>query len=123
MGQPALDASAWSVDAPRTNGSWLSHRPGCPQTRPIIHEVNLRVLGGGIYSGRLIAAALGLPILLLGALLALDYWVLEPALPSALGHLALFAIGAAGVAAFSIVILARLGELHRAEVAQSRRLR
>ena len=79
--------------------------------------------GGGIYSGRLIAAALVLPILLLGALVALDYWVLEPALPSDLGHFALFAIGAAGVAAFSIVILARLGELHRAEVAQSRRLR
>src|SRR5207248_9254262 len=106
------------------DGGPRSRRPRCPQTRPIIHEVNLRVFGGGgIYSGRLIAAALGLPILLLGALVALDYWVLEPALPSDLGHLALFAIGAAGVAAFSIVILARLGELHRAEVAQSRRLR
>jgi len=86
--------------------------------------VNLGLLGGRrAYPGRLIAAALILPILLLGALVALDFWVLGPALPSGPSHLALLAIGAVGVLTFSIVILARLGELHEGEVAQSRRLR
>jgi signal transduction histidine kinase len=86
--------------------------------------VNLGVLAGRrIYPGRLIVAALVLPVILLGALVGLDYWVLEPALPSGQDHLALFAIGAVGVLTFSIVILARLGELHEGEVAQSRRLR
>lgn len=84
---------------------------------------------GGILAGRrayptrLLVAALVLPILLLAALVALDYWILEPALTSAAGHLALLAIGAAGVLAFSIAILGRLGELHQGEMAQSRRLR
>jgi signal transduction histidine kinase len=72
---------------------------------------------------RLLVAALVLPIFLLGTLVALDYWILEPALSSAAGHVALLAIGAAGVLTFSIVILGRLGELHQGEVAQSRRLR
>ena len=86
--------------------------------------MNLRVLGDRrVYPGRLIAAAVVLPVLLLGALVALDYWVLESALPSGPSHLALLAIGAAGVLTFSMVILARLGELHEGEVAQSRRLR
>ena len=75
-----------------------------------------------VYPGRLIAAALGLPVLLLGGLVGLDYWVLEPSLPSIVAHIALLAIGAAGVVTFSIVILARLGELQEREVAQSRRL-
>jgi len=81
------------------------------------------VVGGrGVYPVPLIATALGLPVLLLGALIGLDYWVLEPALNSAVGHLALLAIGAAGVVAFSMVILERLGELQERQVAQSRRL-
>jgi signal transduction histidine kinase len=85
--------------------------------------VNLGFLDGRrVYPGRLVAAALVLPVLLLAALLALDYWVLEPSLPSGQSHLVLLAIGAVGVATFSIVILARLGELHEREVAQSRRL-
>jgi signal transduction histidine kinase len=63
-----------------------------------------------------------LPVFLLGGLIALDYWLLEPAIPSGQRHLALLAIGAAGVIAFSVAILARLGELHAREVAQSRRL-
>jgi signal transduction histidine kinase len=84
---------------------------------------------GGILAGRrayptrLFVAALVLPIVLLGTLVALDYWVLEPALTSGTGHIALLAIGAAGVLTFSVVILGRLGELHQIEVAQSRRLR
>jgi signal transduction histidine kinase len=81
------------------------------------------VRGRRIYPGRLIAAALVLPVVLLALLVALDYWVLEPSLPSVQGHLALLAIGAVGVLTFSVVILARLGELHEAEVAQTRRLR
>ncbi|MEA2661021.1 MAG: hypothetical protein QOH08_593 [Chloroflexota bacterium] len=75
------------------------------------------------YPARIVAAALVLPVILLGALVALDFWVLEPSLPSVASHLALFAIGAAGALAFSVVILARLGELHEVELAQSRRLR
>lgn len=86
--------------------------------------MNLSALGGRrIYPGRLIAAALVLPVVLLGGLVALDYWILEPSLPSGPSHLMLFAIGAVGVVTFSIMILARLAELHEAEVAQSRRLR
>ncbi|MDP9320282.1 MAG: GAF domain-containing sensor histidine kinase [Chloroflexota bacterium] len=86
--------------------------------------MNLGVLAGRrVYPLRLIAAALVLPVLLLAALVGLDYWVLEPALPSAAGHATLLAIGAAGVVAFSIAILARLGDLHQREIAQSRRLR
>ena len=86
--------------------------------------MNPGVLGGRrVYPGRLIAAAVVPPVLLLAGLVALDYWVLEPALPAALGHLAMLGIGAAGVVTFSIVILARLGELQEREVAQSRRLR
>ena len=86
--------------------------------------MNLGVLRGRhVYPGRLIAAALVVPVVLLALLVALDYWVLEPSLPSVQGHLALLAIGAVGVLTFSVVILARLGELHEREVAQSRRLR
>jgi len=86
--------------------------------------VNLGVLAGRrVYPARLIAAALVLPVLLLAALVGLDYWVLEPSLPSAAGHAALLAIGAAGVVTFAIAILARLGDLQQREIAQSRRLR
>jgi len=86
--------------------------------------MDLRILTGRqVYPRRFIVAALVLPVLLLAALVALDFWVLEPSLPSAAGHAALLAIGAAGVIAFSVAILGRLGELHEHEVAQSRRLR
>lgn len=67
-------------------------------------------------------AALGLPVVLLAGLIALDYWILGPALPSGLAHLILFAIGAAGIVTFSVVILNRLAALHDEERAQSRRL-
>ena len=78
--------------------------------------------GRRVYPSWLIATALGLPVLLLAGLVALDFWVLEPILPSGVRHIALLAIGAAGVIAFSVAILARLGELHEREIAQSRRL-
>jgi signal transduction histidine kinase len=85
--------------------------------------VDLRLLTARrLYPARLIAAALVLPVLLLGGLVALDYWVLEPSLSPGLGHIMLLAIGAAGVFTFTVVILARLGELQEAELAQSRRL-
>ena len=71
----------------------------------------------------MIFAALVLPIVLLAALIGLDFWVLEPGMPSPLAHAAMLAIGAAGVLTFSIAILGRLGELHEREVAQTRRLR
>src|ERR1043166_336764 len=70
------------------------------------------------YPVQLIAAALVLPVLLLAALVALDYWVLEPSFSSGLGHLALLVVGAAGVLTFSVVILARLGQLQAQAIAQ-----
>ncbi|HEY8649177.1 MAG TPA: GAF domain-containing sensor histidine kinase [Candidatus Limnocylindria bacterium] len=86
--------------------------------------MNLRILASRrVYPGRLVAVALVLPVLLLSALVGFDFWVLEPALPSAVSHVALLAIGAAGAVTFSIVILARLGDLHEGELAQARRLR
>ena len=75
-----------------------------------------------VYPTRIIVAAIVLPILLLAGLVALDAWVLEPSLSPLLGHVALLAIGSAGVVTFSIVLLARLGELHQREIAQTRRL-
>src|SRR5258708_18390000 len=44
-------------------------------------------------------------------------------MPSGRAPVALLAIGAAGVIAFSVAILGRLGDLHIREVAQTRRLR
>jgi signal transduction histidine kinase len=78
--------------------------------------------GRRIYPTSLIAVALVLPVLLLAALVALDFWLLEPVVPSGPRHLALLAVGAAGVIAFSVVILTRMGVLHGREIAQSRRL-
>ena len=93
-----------------------------PPGRPIIGVVDL-LAGRRVYPARLIVAALVLPVLLLAALIGLDFWILEPAMPSGLAHVALLAIGAAGVIAFSVAILGRLGDLHTREVAQTRRLR
>jgi len=76
-----------------------------------------------VYPRRIVAGAIVLPVALLASLVALDYWVLEPSMSSAVGHLVTLVIGAAGVVTFTIVILARLGELQEHEVAQSRRLR
>ena len=78
--------------------------------------------GKRVYPTRIIVTAIVLPVLLLAGLVALDVWVLEPLLSPFLGRVALLSIGAAGVVTFSIVILARLGELHEHEIAQSRRL-
>ena len=86
--------------------------------------MKLGILSGRTtYPRRLLVAALVLPIMLLAALVALDYWILEPTLDSRAGHIAVLAIGAAGVFTFSVAILGRLADLHQVEVAQSRRLR
>ena len=86
--------------------------------------MDLPILAGRrAYPPSLILAALGLPVLLLAALVALDYWILEPALSPELGHIVLLAIGAAGVVAFTVAILGPLSELHAREIAQTRRLR
>ena len=100
------------------------HRTPDAGPRLIIEGVRLDLFSRKrVYPVRLIAAALVLPVFLLAALIALDYWVLEPSFSSGLGHLTLLVVGAAGVLTFSTVILARLGELQEGEVAQSRRLR
>jgi len=85
--------------------------------------VDLGILTGRHpYPRRLIAVAVVLPVLLLAGLVGLDYWVLAPSLPSGVSHLALLAIGAAGIVTFTIVIFGRLGELQARAVGQSRRL-
>lgn len=73
------------------------------------------------YPRRIRAAALVLPAVLLSALVALDHFVLEPALGPAPSHLAVLIVGLAGVLAFSTAIFARLTELHGREQEQSAR--
>ena len=63
-----------------------------------------------------------LPSLLIGALVALDYFVLEPLLPSGLAHLVMVAVGIAGVLAFSVVLFARLTALQLRDREQTARL-
>ena len=74
------------------------------------------------YPRRILAAALVLPVFLLGGLVGLDYWLFEPALQPQAAHIAMFVVGTAGVLTFSVLILARLGELFAAEQGQQRRL-
>ncbi|MDQ3097790.1 MAG: GAF domain-containing sensor histidine kinase [Chloroflexota bacterium] len=73
------------------------------------------------FSGRIRAAALVLPALLLSILVALDHFVLEPVLGPATSHLAVLIIGVAGMFAFSTAIFARLTELHERDQEQSAR--
>ena len=61
---------------------------------------------------RLELAALVIPSVLLTLLIALDYVVLEPLLPSEDAHLVMLVVGLAGVIAFSVTMFARLTELH-----------
>ncbi len=76
-----------------------------------------------VFPRRFLVAALVVPIALLAALIWLDAYVLEPTLDPTTARLAMFAVGAAGVVAYSAVILARLGELYQREMDQHRRLR
>lgn len=63
-----------------------------------------------------------LPALLLGVLIALDYFVLERLLPAGEAHLVEYAIGVAGVITFSAVMFGRLSELYARQREQSERL-
>ena len=71
---------------------------------------------------RIRAAAIIIPALLLAALVALDYVVVQRLLPPGQSHLVLYVIGLAGVIAFSVVILDRLSRLAARERAQARRV-
>lgn len=63
-----------------------------------------------------------IPALLLAALVALDYLVVQRLLPPGQSHLVIYVIGLAGVIAFSIVILDRLSRLAARDRAQARRV-
>lgn len=69
-------------------------------------------IGRGGFTRGIELSALVLPTILLGALILFHLYVLEPLLPGGLSHLAMFALGAAGVLVFSFLIFDRLSELH-----------
>jgi signal transduction histidine kinase len=60
---------------------------------------------------------------LIAALVGLDYFILEPAMPRGIGHLVMLAIGIAGVLGFSSVLFGRLSVLQTRDREQTRRLR
>jgi signal transduction histidine kinase len=74
-------------------------------------------------AARLRLAGFILPSLLIAALVALDYFVLEPAMPSGLAHVVMIIVGIAGVLAFSAVLFDRLSALQRRDREQTARLR
>jgi len=76
----------------------------------------------GSFSRRIEAVALVVPSLLLGALVLIHYYVLEPMLAGGLSHLAMFAVGAGGVLVFSFLIFDRLSELQLRERQQAEAL-
>ena len=61
--------------------------------------------------------------MLIAALVGLDYFVLEPLMPSGLAHLVMLAVGIAGVLGFSTVLFGRLSVLQTRDREQTRRLR
>jgi signal transduction histidine kinase len=68
---------------------------------------------------RIEIAALVLPVVLLGALLLLEYLVLDQLLPSGVARIVTFALGIAGVFTFSFAIFQRLSELQLREREQA----
>lgn len=62
--------------------------------------------------GRLRVVAFVIPNVLLAGLIALDHFVLERILPETEAHAVMLAVGLAGVFGFSIVLFARLSDLH-----------
>ena len=68
-----------------------------------------------VFPRRIEIAALVLPSALLALLVGIDYVVLEPLLPPGGSHLVLFALGVAGVIAFSYAIFSRLTALQLRE--------
>ena len=76
-----------------------------------------------MFPARLRVAGFVLPALLIGLLVAADYFVFEPLLPRGLSHVVLTVVGIAGVLAFSSAIFGRLTELSRRDAEQTERLR
>ncbi|MEK7284896.1 MAG: hypothetical protein AAB114_03435, partial [Chloroflexota bacterium] len=76
----------------------------------------------GVFPRRIELAALVLPSVLLSALIAFHYFVIQRVLPPGWSHLALLGLAVAGVLAFSLAIFGRLTELQLQEREQSRRL-
>jgi signal transduction histidine kinase len=72
---------------------------------------------------RLRLAAFVLPSVLIAALVGLDYFLLEPVMPSGIAHLVMLAVGIAGVLGFSTVLFGRLSVLQTRDREQTRRLR
>ncbi len=72
---------------------------------------------------RLRVAGFVLPSLLIAALVGLDFFVLEPVMPTGLAHLVMLAVGIAGVLAFSVVLFGRLAALQQRDREQTARLR
>jgi signal transduction histidine kinase len=72
---------------------------------------------------RLRVAGFVLPSLMIAALVGLDYFALEPLMPSGLAHLVMLAVGIAGVLAFSVVLFGRLTVLQRRDREQTTKLR
>lgn len=75
------------------------------------------------YPTRFRVAAFVLPAILIAALLALDYLVVERLFPSGVSQLVTLVIGVAGVLAFSAAIFARLSRLQERDRENTRRLR
>ncbi|MDP9252543.1 MAG: GAF domain-containing protein [Chloroflexota bacterium] len=72
---------------------------------------------------RLRVAGFVLPSLMIAALVGLDFFVLEPVMPTELAHLVMLAVGIAGVLAFSVVLFGRIAALQRRDREQTARLR
>lgn len=70
---------------------------------------------GRVFPRRIEIAALVLPSVLLALLVAFDYVVLEPNVPSGSRHVALLVLGLAGILTFSFAIFSRLTELQLRE--------
>lgn len=77
----------------------------------------------GTYLRRLRIAAVLLPSLLIAALMALDFFLVERFFPSGIAHLITVVVGVAGVLAFSSVIFAQLANLQGRDRANNERLR
>lgn len=74
-----------------------------------------------VFPRRIEIAALVLPSVLFAALAFFDFIILEPNLVPGVRHVVFFALGVAGVAAFSYVIFDRIRDLQLREVEQRRR--
>ena len=75
------------------------------------------------YPRRLRIAAFVLPALLIAALLALDYFVVERLVPAEMSHLVTLVIGVAGVLAFSAAIFNQLSALQARDRARAEQIR